>query len=74
MCAFYRDRGDIFNGRFHVGDAVVAFIGFGGFTTDLIVKEKSVAPLPPGMDSVTASSFLVAYGTADYALRVRDLD
>lgn len=54
-----------------MGDRVVAFVGFGGFATDLIAKESSVAPLPPGMDFVTASSFLVAYGTADYALRVR---
>ncbi|CAN0437237.1 unnamed protein product, partial [Scytosiphon promiscuus] len=53
------------------GDRVVAFVGVGGFTTEIIAKERSVAPLPPGMDYVTASSFLVAYGTADYALRVR---
>eukprot|EP00752_Nemacystus_decipiens_P008741 g7802.t1 len=56
--------------RFRVGDRVVAFVGSGGFATDLIAKENGVAPLPPGMDFVTASSFLVAYGTADYALRV----
>ena len=49
---------------------MVAFVGSGGFATDLVAKESSVAPLPPGMDFVTASSFLVAYGTADYALRV----
>lgn len=58
--------------RFKVGDRVVAFVGVGGFATDITAKEKSVAPLPPGMDYVTASSFLVAYGTADYALRVRE--
>lgn len=57
--------------RFRVGDRVVAFVGYGGFATELVAKENSVAPLPPGMDYVTASSFLVAYGTADYALRVR---
>eukprot|EP00903_Cladosiphon_okamuranus_P006865 g6686.t1 len=57
--------------RFRVGDRVVAFVGAGGFATDLIAKESSVAPLPPGMGFVTASSFLVAYGTADYALRIR---
>ncbi|CAM9857180.1 unnamed protein product, partial [Hapterophycus canaliculatus] len=57
--------------RFKVGDRVVAFVGVGGFATDIIAKERSVAPLPPAMDYVTASSFLVAYGTADYALRVR---
>lgn len=56
--------------RFRVGDRVLAFIGYGGFTTDLVVKEKSLVPLPPGMDFITASSFLVTYGTADLALRV----
>lgn len=53
-----------------MGDGVVAFVGVGGFATDIVVKESSVAPLPSGMDFITASSFLVAYGTADYALRV----
>ncbi|CAM9242046.1 unnamed protein product [Pylaiella littoralis] len=57
--------------RFRLGDGVVAFVGVGGFATDIVVKESSVAPLPSGMDFITASSFLVAYGTADYALRVR---
>ncbi|CAM9488266.1 unnamed protein product [Ascophyllum nodosum] len=57
--------------RFRVGDRVVAFVGIGGFTTDLVAKETRVSPLPAGMDFYTASSFLVVYGTADYALRVR---
>lgn len=56
--------------RFQLGDRVVAFVGYGGYTTDLVVKEDSVAPLPPGMDLVTGASFVSAYGTADYALRV----
>lgn len=51
---------------------MVAFVGVGGFATEITAKERSVAPLPPGMDFVTASAFLVAYGTADYALRVRE--
>ena len=49
---------------------MVAFVGIGGFTTDLVAKETRVSPLPAGMDFYTASSFLVVYGTADYALRV----
>lgn len=59
--------------RFRVGDRVVAFVGVGGFATDVITDEKKVIHLPPSMDFKTASSFLVAYGTADYALRVRML-
>ncbi|CAM9683719.1 unnamed protein product [Sphacelaria rigidula] len=57
--------------RFRLGDNVVAFVGYGGYTTDLVVEERHVAPLPPGMDLVTGSAFFLAYGTADYALRVR---
>lgn len=56
--------------RFRLGDRVVAFIGIGGFATDLVAEENAVALAPPSMDFVTASSFLIAYGTADYALRV----
>lgn len=55
-----------------MGDRVVAFIGIGGFATDLVTEENTVTLLPPGMDFITASSFLIAYGTADYALRVSD--
>lgn len=51
---------------------MVSFVGFGGFSTDVVVREGSVAPLPPGMDFFTASCLFVAYGTADYALRVRE--
>ncbi|CAM9456487.1 unnamed protein product [Ectocarpus sp. 13 AM-2016] len=57
--------------RFKPGDRVVSFVGFGGFSTDVVVRENSVAPLPPGMDFFTASCLFVAYGTADYALRIR---
>lgn len=58
--------------RFRLGDRVVAFVGFGGYTTDLVVKEINVAPLPSGMDFITGASFVLAYGTADYALRVNE--
>lgn len=58
--------------RFKPGDGVVSFVGFGGFATDVVAREGSVAPLPPGMDFFTASCLFVAYGTADYALRVRE--
>ncbi|CAM9655451.1 unnamed protein product, partial [Choristocarpus tenellus] len=57
--------------RFSLGDRVVAFTGYGGCSTNLVVAEGKVSPLPEGMDFQTGSSFFVAYGTADYALRVR---
>ena len=52
---------------------MVAFVAGGGFATDLVTEEKTVTLLPRGMDFITASSFLVAYGTADYALRVSEM-
>ncbi|CAM9305143.1 unnamed protein product [Discosporangium mesarthrocarpum] len=57
--------------RFSVGERVVAFTGIGGCTTDLTISERKVSPLPQGMDFNTGSAFFLAYGTADYALRVR---
>lgn len=57
--------------RFRIGDRVIAFIGYGGYTTELVTKEDNVAPLPRDMDFITGASFVLAYGTADYALRVR---
>lgn len=48
----------------------MAFVGVGGFATDIVAKEKVVAPLPLGMDFITGASFALAYGTADHALQV----
>lgn len=68
--AFNNTKPCLRRGRFRLGDNVVALVGYGGYTTDLVTKEVHVAPLPPGMDLITGSSFFLAYGTADYALRV----
>ncbi len=53
------------------GDAVVALPLFGAFAERLTTSADRVVPMPDGMDEVTASAFLIAYGTADHALRDR---
>jgi len=53
------------------GDAVVAITLYGAFAEQVKTNQSRVLPLPGGMDFVTASAFLLAYGTADHALRDR---
>jgi NADPH2:quinone reductase len=53
------------------GDAVVAITLFGAFAEQVKTEGRRVLPIPPGMDFVTASAFLLTYGTADHALRDR---
>lgn len=57
--------------RFKEGDRVVGFCGYGGFATEVAVKEANVYHISDGMDFVTAASLLIAYMTSFYALRVR---
>jgi NADPH2:quinone reductase len=57
--------------HFTVGDAIVGFITFGGFAEKAIVKAKDCFPKPKGMSMVSASAFLLAYGTSYHALKDR---
>jgi NADPH2:quinone reductase len=50
------------------GDRVLATTMWGGFAEEIVVDEGRVAPIPDGMDFVTASAFVMAYGTSHYAL------
>jgi NADPH2:quinone reductase len=50
------------------GDRVLATTMWGGFAEEVVVGEDRVAPIPDGMDFVTASAFLMAYGTSHHAL------
>ncbi|UQA62993.1 NADPH:quinone oxidoreductase family protein [Polyangium aurulentum] len=50
------------------GDRVLATTMWGGFSEEVVVGEANVAPIPDGMDFVTASAFLMAYGTSHHAL------
>ncbi len=55
------------------GDRVLCFIGtgYGGFSEQALVKASMVAKIPDQMDFVTASAFLLTYGTSYYALKDR---
>lgn len=54
-----------------VGDRVLASTGFGGFAEQVVCGAASTIPVPEGMDFVTASAFLMTYGTSHYALKDR---
>lgn len=51
-----------------VGDAVLATLGWGGMAEKVAVSAASAIPVPPGVDLVQASGFLLAHGTSHHAL------
>jgi NADPH2:quinone reductase len=53
------------------GDRVIAFTGAGGFAEEVPAVPGQLIPIPDGMDFVTASAFVMTYGTSHYALRDR---
>lgn len=55
------------------GDRVLCFIGtgYGGYADQAQVKAEMVTKIPPQMDFVTASAFLLTYGTSYYSLKDR---
>ncbi len=55
----------------NVGDRVFGAILTGGFAEEAVVDAKQVFPIPPGMDYITGSSFMMAYGTSYHALKQR---
>lgn len=57
--------------RYKPGDAVIAFTGSGAFAEEAKAEEARLIALPEGMDFKTAASFILTYGTSDYALRDR---
>ncbi|AKT40101.1 NADPH:quinone oxidoreductase family protein [Chondromyces crocatus] len=54
--------------RVKPGDRVIGSAVWGGFAEELVVDEARVTPVPDGIDLVTASAFLTAYGTSYHAL------
>ena len=54
-----------------VGDRVIALSGHGAFAEKWVVDERAVAPIPTGLDSVSAAAFGLTYGTSYYALKNR---
>ena len=57
--------------RFSPGDRVVALLDHGGYAERVAAPERSVMPLPEGLDAGEACALLCAYGTAHYALKQR---
>lgn len=53
------------------GDRVLAACGWGGFAEEVAVDASRVIPIPDEMDFVSASAFLMTYGTSHYALKDR---
>ncbi|MDC0743241.1 NADPH:quinone oxidoreductase family protein [Polyangium mundeleinium] len=51
-----------------VGDRVVAWAPYGCFAEEVALGEGQVIKVPDGIDPVTASTLLVAYGTTHHAL------
>ncbi|MFD2640751.1 NADPH:quinone oxidoreductase family protein [Pseudomonas japonica] len=58
-------------GAFKAGDRVMALTGWGSFAEQVAVPAYNVLPIPDSMDFVTASAFVMTYGTSMHALRQR---
>lgn len=54
-----------------VGDKVVAFTGWGGFAEEVLAEARQLIPIPEQIDFITASAFVMVYGTSHYALKDR---
>jgi len=54
--------------RVKPGDAVTALTLYGSFAEQVICDASAVVAMPEGLDFVTASSFVMAYGTSYHAL------
>ncbi len=54
-----------------VGDRVISFTGWGGIAEQVVCKAMQVIPMVADMDFVTASAFVMTYGTSLHALKDR---
>ena len=53
------------------GDRVIGSCGWGGFAEEIAIDQTRATPIPDEMDFVTASAFLMTYGTSHHALKDR---
>ncbi|GAB1266530.1 NADPH:quinone oxidoreductase family protein [Aurantivibrio infirmus] len=53
------------------GDRVIALCGHGGFAEEIAIDASRIVHIPKEMDFVTASGFLLTYGTSYHALKQR---
>src|SRR2546429_2966172 len=56
---------------FNVGTRVMAYIGMGGFAEEVVADASQIIPMPHALDFITASAFLLTYGTSQHALKDR---
>jgi len=54
-----------------VGDDVIAFTAYGAFAEQVVASAAQVIPMPKGVDYITASAFVMTYGTSYHALMDR---
>ncbi|MCW8196784.1 NADPH:quinone oxidoreductase family protein [Proteobacteria bacterium 005FR1] len=53
------------------GDRVIAMCGHGGFAEEIAIDANRVVHIPDQMDFVTASAFILTYGTSYHGLKQR---
>ena len=58
-------------GHLNIGDRVLAFTGWGGFSQLAVADARAAVPMPEGLDFVTASAFVMTYATSYHALADR---
>jgi len=54
-----------------IGDAVIAYAGYGGYAEEIAVDARACIPMPAGVDFKVAASFMMTYGTSYHALKDR---
>jgi NADPH2:quinone reductase len=54
-----------------VGDRVIGSTGWGGYAEEVVIDAPRCIPIPDAMDFVTASAFVMTYGTSHHALKDR---
>lgn len=58
-------------GQYKVGDKVIAFIGHGAFSQQVVAPVSNLMPMPPGMDFDLAAAITLTYGTSHHAVKDR---
>jgi NADPH2:quinone reductase len=53
------------------GDRVIASVGHGGMSEEIVVDAARCIPMPDSMDFETGSALILTYGTSHYALKDR---
>ena len=57
--------------NFKLGDAVIAYAGYGAYAEEVAVDARTCIPMPAGVDFKVGASFMMTYGTSYHALKDR---